>query len=173
MNSFPGDYVPTVFDNYSTNVMTKESPQRPIALNLWDTAGQEDYSSLRPLSYPMTDVFLVLYSCISRASFANVESSWLPEIRHYMPHAPIFLVATKADLKKNSELLERLNSRKQTPISIAEGEALRERQQLDGFAEVSALTQVGLHAMMDQVVLAALNPRKTNSAKKTASCSLL
>ena len=67
-----------MFDNYSVNVMHKG---QAVNLSLWDTAGQEDYSSLRPLSYPQTDVFLLCFSVISRVSFANVVSSWIPELR--------------------------------------------------------------------------------------------
>lgn len=98
-NKFPSEYVPTVrflqcdntrtrthtlsihpplqdhlpqqvFDNYAVTVMIGGEP---YTLGLFDTAGQEDYDRLRPLSYPQTDVFLVCFSVISPASFENVK----------------------------------------------------------------------------------------------------
>ena len=47
---FTCNYVPTVFDNYyAAKIIYRGGP---IMVSLWDTAGQEDYDRLRPLSYP-------------------------------------------------------------------------------------------------------------------------
>ena len=58
----PGDYVPTIFDNYNANVCVDGQLGQ---LSMWDTAGQEDYDRLRPLSYPGVDVSLACYSTCS------------------------------------------------------------------------------------------------------------
>lgn len=43
-----------------------------MELALWDTAGQEDYDRLRPLSYPDTDVILMCFSVDSPDSLGIV-----------------------------------------------------------------------------------------------------
>ena len=44
-----------------------------ITIGLFDTAGQEDYDRLRPLSYPNTDIFLVCFSVVAPISFENIK----------------------------------------------------------------------------------------------------
>jgi len=49
-------------------------------LALWDTAGQEDYDRLRPLSYPDSHVILICFSIDSPDSLDNVQekvSKWV------------------------------------------------------------------------------------------------
>ena len=61
-------YVPTVSENHVAGV---ERDREQVELALWDTAGQEDYDRLRPLSYPDTDVILMCFSIDSPDSLGE------------------------------------------------------------------------------------------------------
>jgi GTPase SAR1 family protein len=67
------EYVPTVFENMITIVPSPTDPSKLIELALWDTAGQEDFDRLRPLSYNDTDVILVVFAVNHRPSLLNVQ----------------------------------------------------------------------------------------------------
>ena len=172
-NAFPGEYIPTVFDNYSANVMVDG---KPINLGLWDTAGQEDYDRLRPLSYPQTDVFLACFSIISPASFENVKAKWFPEINHHCPNVPMILVGTKIDLREDKETINRLAEKRLAPISHQQGMQLAKEIKAIKYLECSALTQTGLKAVFDEAIRSVLSPpggKGGKKDKKGAACSLL
>ena len=66
-------YVPTVFENLITMIPSPTDPSKILELALWDTAGQEDFDRLRPLSYNDTDVILIVFACNHRPSLMNVQ----------------------------------------------------------------------------------------------------
>jgi len=154
-DSFPKEYVPTVFDNYSAPMVVDGVP---VSLGLWDTAGQEDYDRLRPLSYPQTDVFLICFSVVSPSSFENVTSKWYPEIKHHCPDAPIILVGTKMDLREDKETLAQLSDNGQSAVKRENAAKLSSKIRAVRYMECSALTQRGLKAVFEEAVRAVLRP---------------
>lgn len=90
----------------------------PYTLGLFDTAGQEDYDRLRPLSYPQTDVFLVCFSVVSPSSFENVKEKWVPEITHHCQKTPFLLVGTQIDLRDDNATIEKLGKTMKNSIKI-------------------------------------------------------
>ncbi|WJX65472.1 Ras-related C3 botulinum toxin substrate 3 [Trifolium repens] len=101
------DYIPTIFDTFSTNVIVENMTYN---IHLWDTAGQEDCDILRPFTYKESDVLVVAFSLVSRASYENVLKKWIPELRLFAPGVPIILVGTKLDLREDIQYLLMENS---------------------------------------------------------------
>ena len=150
---------------------------KPITLSLWDTAGQEDYDRLRPLSYPGTDVFMVCYSMVDPESLKNAKKKWINELQATAQSSPIMLVGTKQDLVNNSEWLAENNT---TPVSTEDAKAVQEELGLYAHMETSALTQYNLKKCFDDAIIAVMKNRDKSSKeakdKKKSSggfCSVL
>lgn len=123
----------------------------PYTLGLFDTAGQEDYDRLRPLSYPQTDVFLVCFSVTSPASFENVREKWFPEVHHHCPGVPCLIVGTQTDLRDDPAIRDKLARQKMQPIRKEDGDRMSKELGAVKYVECSALTQYKLKDVFDEV----------------------
>jgi len=142
-NAFPGEYIPTVFDNYQTNVLQDD---QPVSLHFWDTPGSEDYDRLRPQSYPGADVVIVAYSTFAPASLERVLTRWMPELNHHLPGVPKLLVGMKSDLR------DVMTDPRYERTTTEEGQEVADRGGLDAFRECSALTQDNLSNTMSAAI---------------------
>ncbi|XP_071951615.1 ras-related C3 botulinum toxin substrate 1-like isoform X2 [Antedon mediterranea] len=151
------------FDNFSQPMKVDGVS---VNLGLWDTAGQEDYDRLRPLSYPQTDIFLVCFSVVGQSSYANVQTKWHPELAHHAPGVPYVLVGTKVDLREDKEVINELNSKGKKVYRKEDGERLASKIGAVKYMECSALTQRGLKMVFEEAVRIVLNPAPPNHGKK-------
>ena len=164
-NRFPTEYMynPTVFNNYITDVCIDGCP---FTLGLWDTAGQEDYDRLRPLSYPETDCFLVCYSIGNPESLENVSAKWVPEIKKHCPATPFLMVGLKEDLRYNVSTIEELRKVKWSPVTNEEGQAIAEKLGAYTFIECSASQLKGVNDVFNEVVKCYLVSAKSKKKKQ-------
>jgi len=157
---FPTEYVPTVFDNYSVELdLTINGQAKTIELGLWDTAGQEEYDRLRPLSYRNTDIFLVVFAIDSDASMSNVKTKWVPELKHYSPDVPYVLVATKIDLRQGQA----------TTVSEAKGRQLSNEIGALAYLECSARANTNIKGVFDKALEILLSPKTGPAASSGGS----
>jgi len=154
---FPKEYIPTVFDNYETTVQVDG---KNIYLGLWDTAGQEGYDRLRPLSYPQTDVFLICFSITSPTTFTNIEQKWKPELAHHAAGVPFLIVGTKADLREDDAQVQALKDKGKYK-TFDELQAAAQAMGAQKYLECSALKQTGLREVFDEAIRAALKHKAT------------
>ena len=156
-DEFPEFYAPTVFENYVADI---EVNGKMVELALWDTAGQETYDRLRPLSYPDTDVILMCFSVDNPDSLENIPEKWTPEVRHFCPNVPIILVGNKKDLRNDENVKKELSKTKQTPVKSEEGSLMCERIKGYAYLECSAKTREGVRDVFETATKAALKSTK-------------
>jgi len=166
--SGPEAYIPTVFENYVTQVSFEG---KQIELALWDTAGQEEYDRLRPLSYPESDVILVIFSVDFPTSLGNVLDKWYPEVSHFCESVPLILVATKTDLRTDEQTRRMLSAQGQSPVTAEQGQAVAKEIGAK-YAECSAKTGVGVKDVFNLALKESMKGR-WGRAVKERKCTIL
>jgi small GTP-binding protein len=88
-----GDAVPTVSPAFS-NATIDVDADTTVNLQIWDTAGQEQYQSISQMFYREAHIAFICYDGDAAASVAR----WVARVREHAPDARLYLVTTKADL---------------------------------------------------------------------------
>ena len=97
-NRFPSEYEPTVNDTYEVKI--NDSDKGEVTLKLWDTAGQDEFKSVRPIAYNGANAFVVCFDLSSRDTLLNACDKWRKELGNLGPRqCPKILVGTKKDLR--------------------------------------------------------------------------
>jgi Ras-related C3 botulinum toxin substrate 1 len=154
-NSFPeGNFVPTFSGRFENKTIWKN---QIVSWNLLDSAGNEEFDKLRPLSYPETNVFLVCFSLLDTNSFLNVKKKWIPELTFYSPGVPFVLVGTKSDLSENVQISNEMGNKLKSEIGAY------------AYRECSAKTQHGLRQVFELAVESIFEPIR----KEKLNCFLM
>ncbi|NXK57044.1 RHOF protein, partial [Chauna torquata] len=150
---FPKVYVPTVFEKYTASFQVDG---KPVKIHLWDTAGQEDYDRLRPLSYSDTNVVLMCFDVTNRTSYDNILTKWYPEVNHFCKGVPVLLVGCKTDLRQDRAVLRELRRGHQEPVTFQQGEAMARLVHAASYFECSARYQENVGDIFAEACAAAL-----------------
>jgi len=166
---FPEKYVPTVFENYITYPIHPPTG-KTVELALWDTAGQEEYDRLRPLSYPETDLIFVCFAIDCPNSLENVLDKWYPEVLHFCPYTPLILVGLKSDLRYKQTCIDMLKTQGLTPVTTDQGMAVAKKMNAQ-YMECSSKETRGVDEIFERAILTVVANDRKNQVPATNSNS--
>ncbi|CAE6360129.1 GTP-binding protein rho2 OS=Schizosaccharomyces pombe (strain 972 / ATCC 24843) GN=rho2 PE=1 SV=1 [Rhizoctonia solani AG-1 IB] len=156
MGEFPKEYEPTIFENYVAEIRLDG---KPVQLALWDTAGQEEYERLRPLSYAKAHVILIAFSVDTPDSLDNVSVKWIEEVRNICgPQTPVILVGCKADLRPAGG-----SSDGKQYVTKQRAEAIAQEIGARAYKECSALNNKGVDDVFEAATRASMIVREVKA----------
>ncbi|GAA5870728.1 hypothetical protein JCM8547_005040 [Rhodosporidiobolus lusitaniae] len=152
MGEFPSEYEPTIFENYVAEIRLDG---KAVQLALWDTAGQEEYERLRPLSYSQSHVILIAFALDTPDSLENVSVKWIEEVRSLCgPNIPVILVGCKADLR--DQAMQQGGGGRGQFVTKERGEVTASQIGARTYRECSALLNSGVDELFEAATRAAM-----------------
>ncbi|XP_048852415.1 rho-related GTP-binding protein RhoH [Brienomyrus brachyistius] len=153
--TFPDSYKPTVYENTGVEVFM-DGVQ--ISLGLWDTAGNDTFRQIRPMSYQQADVVLLCYSVANISSYASVRNKWIGEVRAHLPSIPVLVVAMQTDQRE-------MGPQRGSCVTAMEGKQLARDIRAKGYLECSALSNRGIQQVFECAVRTAVNQAKKQNRR--------
>jgi len=137
---------PTLGVEFGSKLVHLEDEDKTIKVQIWDTAGAEQFRSITRSYYRGAAGALLVYDATSRKSFNNAKS-WLRDVQeHADPHLTCILVANKVDLVRE---IEEGEHRRDVPYEEAEAWAKEEGLL---FLEASAKTGENVEEAFEKAV---------------------
>jgi len=161
--AFMEDYIPTMFDNFSA---IEEIDGELVNVILWDTAGQEDYETIRTTTcFPNTHVFVVCFSVVHPDSFHNVKQKWLEELKKASPDTPFILVGTKTDLREDPDTMRKLAEKNKEPITQKVGNKRAKEIKAKTYMECNAKNLASVNEVFRTAIRVVMDPLKEYKRK--------
>ena len=134
---FKSEYQVTIGVEFGAkNIIIKDKSYR---VQIWDTAGQENFRSITRAYYKNSVCALVVYDISKRESFNNV-SSWIEDCRNQSPKTIyLILVGNKSDLEESRQ------------VTLEEGQELADKYGIE-FYETSAKTGKNVEEIFENSV---------------------
>ncbi|GAA5855512.1 hypothetical protein JCM9279_006033 [Rhodotorula babjevae] len=164
MGEFPREYTPTIFENYVAEIRLDG---KAVQLALWDTAGQEEYERLRPLSYSKSHVILIAFALDTPDSLENVTVKWIEEVRELCgPSIPVLLIGLKMDLR--DEAMQQGGGERGRFVSTEQGRQMAAQIGARSYHECSALLNSGVDETFEAATRAAMLVRGAGAGSSHA-----
>lgn len=128
---------------------------------------------MRPLSYPYSTVFSLIFSVINPSSYEHIISKWVPEIRAHCPYTAIILVGTKIDLRDDPTMIKKLREKKLKPLQYSDGVNLAKDIGAVAYIETSSKTGYGIDKLCDLMLSVSLyhgSGKKVNVDSQKEKC---
>ncbi|XP_027147546.1 ras-related protein Rap-2a isoform X3 [Larimichthys crocea] len=135
--TFIEKYDPTIEDFYRKEIEVDSSPS---VLEILDTAGTEQFASMRDLYIRNGQGFILVYSLVNQQSFQDIKPmrDQIIRVKRYQ-QVPVVLVGNKVDLEEERE------------VSPSEGQALAEDWGCP-FMETSAKSKTMVDELFAEIV---------------------
>ena len=143
---FEGNTISTNGASYAAKTLHFEDYDKSLKVEIWDTAGQEQYRSLTKIFYKDATAAILVYDITRKKSFDEIKNYWYKQLLDCAPSDIVVgLAGNKADLFDREQ--------------VSEEEAKEFAKEIKAiFRPTSAMTAIGIDELFSAVGKKILDP---------------